>query len=301
MRLKLIEFPNTNNVLLPGLIFEPDKSSDTIVISLHGNGSSGGMYNVDKNNAIAKALTAKNTSFLTYSNTGAHLIQKFDILNNGVRQRGNFGVAYELIKDCIYDIDGAVNYVKELGYKKLILLGQSTGANKICVYNKYKKENPFSAYILTSGGDDSGIFYKQVGAKKFKTVTDKCKKAHARGKGREIVPKYISPMLISYDSLLDQIDPDGEYNTFPFYWVSEKIDIMNKKAFNEFKAIDKPCLVIYGGNDEYCHLGTENCMGILKDVTNSQTNFTYKLIQDADHSFTGFENKLAEIISNWIK
>ncbi len=300
MRLKLIEFTNTNNVLLPGLLFEPDKNCETVVISLHGNGSSGGMYNVDKNNALAKALTSKNISFLTFSNTGAHLIQKFDVLNNGVRQRGNFGVAYECIKDCIYDIDGAVEFVKSLGYKRLILLGQSTGANKICVYNKYKKDNPFSSYILTSGGDDSGIFYKQIGSKKFKRVIDKCKNAQKNGKGRNLVPKYIAPMIISYSSLLDQIDPDGDYNTFPFYWVSERVGIMTKKPFNEFIAIDKPSLVIYGSADEYCHLGAENCLGLLKEATKSKTNLTYKLINNADHSFTGYEKELAEIITNWI-
>jgi alpha-beta hydrolase superfamily lysophospholipase len=300
MRLKLIEFQNTNKVLLPGLLYEPDRASNSIVIALHGNGSSGGMYNVEKNNAIANALTSKNISYLTFSNTGAHLIQKFDILENGTRKRGNFGVAYELIKDCIYDIDGAVEYVKELGYTNLILLGQSTGANKICVYNKFKKANPFMAYILTSGGDDSGIFYKQVGAKKFKEIISKCKGEHKKGKGRNIVAKYVTPMIISYDSLFDQIDPDGEYNTFPFYWVTEATRIMKKQPFSEYTAIDKPCLVIYGENDEYCHNGAQHCLDLLKQAASLKTNFTYQLIKDTDHSFTNCESELAELISNWI-
>jgi hypothetical protein len=139
-------------------------------------------------------------------------------------------------------------------------------------YNKYKKDNHFSSYILTSGGDDSG-FSINSRFKKFKMVIDKCRSAQKNGKGRNLVPKYIAPMIISYNSLIDQIDQMVTNNTFPFYWVSERVGIMAKKPFNEFIAIDKPSLVIYGSADEYCHLGAKNCLGLLKEATKSKTKF----------------------------
>ena len=35
-------------------------------------------------------------------------------------------------------------------------------------------------------------------------------------KGRRIAPKTIGPLRISWAALLDTIDPDGDYNVFPF-------------------------------------------------------------------------------------
>ena len=52
-------------------------------------------------------------------------------------ERKRFGMAYEKIKECIEDIDGAISFLKKHGYRKFYLAGASTGANKICVYNFY--------------------------------------------------------------------------------------------------------------------------------------------------------------------
>lgn len=301
MILELVEFPNTDNIMLPALLYSPEQRTDTVVIALHGNGSSGGFYNIAKNNALGQSLTSAGYSYLTFSNIGAHMIQKFDkILDDGTTERVTGGVAYELIKHCVQDIDGAINYVKGKGYNKVILLGQSTGANKICVYHKYCPKNEVAAYILTSGGDDSGLFYVMVGAPRFKMIINNCQQKIREGKGRFLASKYTNQMVITYQSLLDQIDPDGEYNIFPFYWSLNNIAIMKKEPFIEFKQLNKPTLVVYGLNDQYCFDRTQDCVALLKHAAGKNKHYTFKTIADADHSFTNKEKVLASEICNWV-
>ena len=68
-------------------------------------------------------------------------------------------MTYELIKECILDIEGAIKFLKTLGYKIFYLAGASTGANKIVVYHYYRRKNLVTKYILIGGGDDVSIYF----------------------------------------------------------------------------------------------------------------------------------------------
>jgi len=281
-------------------LYEPDIKTDKVMISLHGNGSSVGFYSVNINNTLGKELTSKGIAYLSFSNTGAHLIQSFNQIVDGEKKRFYIGVAYELIKNCVQDIDGAVEFVKSKGYKHLYLFGNSTGANKICVYNKYKPNNPFEKYILKSGGDDAGIRYYFFGKEKFKKVLSICKAKIKSGKGRNLIPKYISNEVVSFQSYFDQLDPDGDYNTFPFYWGLNNIKIMKKKPFGEISLIKKPTLIIYGEKDEYCYGRVSDCVDLIKKKV--QINkFKFEIIPDADHGFDGKEKELALSVVGFLR
>lgn len=300
MKLELIQFPNINNFFLPGLLYEPENGSEKVLIYLHGNGSSGGFYSVELQNVFGKTLADNGISYFTFTNTGGHLIQKFDKITNGERERVVAGVAYELIKDCIGDIDGAINFVKSRGYKHIYLIGSSTGANKICIYDFYKKKNLVEKYVLESGGDDSGLYYNDVGNKKFRLALQKCREEIEKGKGRNLVPNYLYDSPISYQSLYDQINPDGDYNVFPFYWQLNGTKIMKKEPWREIKKIVKPTLVIYGDKDEYCYGKVQDCVESIKNAVVGRKNFCFEIIQSADHSYFGKSKELAEKVVSFL-
>ena len=300
MRLELVQFENTNRVLLPGLLYEPEIKTDKILIRLHGNGSSGGFYGVDNNNILGKKLTESGISYLTFTNIGGHLIQRFDQIINDGRSRILGGSAYELIKDCIYDIDGALNFVDFRGYKDIYLMGASTGANKIAVYNKYKPTNKIKKYILECGGDDAGSYYAPFGERKFNEVLEICKQKIARIQGLKLIPKKILNYPLSYQSLFDLINPEGDYNIFPFYWQLNNTVIMKKKPFGEVAKIDKPTLIVYGSEDEYCYGRVPDCVDLLKKVTAGKNNFRFEIIEGADHGFLGKWQELANKVVDFI-
>lgn len=314
--LRLISFATSDNLSLPGLLYEPEKKTDKVAIYLHGNGSSSIFYGADEMNLFGESLNRVGVSFFPFNNRGAHWIKKLNRKVDGEEERALYGMTYELIKECIYDIDGAIGFLKKLEYKTFYLIGGSTGANKIVVYNYYKsfdsaqnkEKNPVSKYILLSGGDDTGLYYEfefKKNKKKFFKVLNYCKKKSDQGKGKELVPKYIlKEPLISYQSLYDTINPDGDYNIFPFNEYINNLKLSRKPLFKEFKTVNKPTLVIYGELDEYCYGNAPRCVEILKKESASRrTNpklFTFKIIKGADHGFDGKEKELVEAIGDWL-
>lgn len=214
--------------------------------------------------------------------------------------REDYGMAYELIDECVYDIDGAISYLKTQGYGEFYLIGHSTGANKIVVYNKLKPDNEISKYVLLAGGDDCGLYYDAMGRDKFLQVLETCKKMIEKDKGRRLVPKSHSSTPISYQSLYDTINPDGNYNIFPFNEEMNGLSLATKELFSEFRSIQKQTLVVYGEADEFCYGDVKKCLNVLQEHTVDRTNFAYKTIPNADHGFSNYHRELLQSLQSLI-
>lgn len=303
--LKLLKFETTDHLWLPALLYEPKDKTEEVAIFLHGNGHASGVASADKNNTLAQAFLKHNIAYFPFNNRGASYINKLKWYVNGEKKEFKCGTAYELIKDCIHDIDGAINFLKILGYKKFILVGDSTGSNKACVYNYYKQKNEIERFILLEGGDDTGLYYQQIGAKHFTRVLEKCREEIKKGNELKFVPKSIVSYLFSYQSLYDTINPDGDYNIFPYhlYLLYNKGDSQSrpykKKLFREIKSINKKTLVVYGELDEYCS-GATNAVDILKKEVAHLEKFSFKIVPGAEHGFGGMEKELADVIDQWV-
>ncbi len=292
----LVQIKTEDGLTLPGILYKPEKSNK-VAIHLHGNGSTSVFYYDDKRDEMAKTLNDKGISFLLFNNRGAHYIKKLDVLKNGKKERKRFGMAYEKIKDCIKDIDGAIKFLKEKGYKEFYLIGESTGANKICVYHYYKPKNPISKYILLGGGDDTGIYYDQLGKKKFYELLKESKGKIKKGKGEDIISELLPEEIFSYIGFNDIANPDGDYNVFPFLEEMRKIKLSKKSLFRHFKSLNKPTLVVYGEKDEYAWGDAHKVAKILEKL---KPEFEYHVIKDADHSFSKHQGQLSKIMSNFL-
>lgn len=298
-----ISFLTKDNLKLPALLYTPERKTKKIALFLHGNGSSGTFYSPTRITTFAHHLNNEGIAFFPFNNRGAHYIMSLKKQIDEITQkRVSAGMTYELIKDCIFDIDGAIEYLKSRGYETFYVIGMSTGANKIVTYNFHKPKNEIEKYVLMCGGDDTGLYYKEFGEKKFSIILKKCKEMIEKGKGMNIVPKKFSPYFpMSYQSLYDTINPEGDYNCFPFNEELNNIKLSKKELFKEYKKINKQTLVIYGDQDEYCYGEIEKCVTILKKKTEKKDNFTYEIIPEADHGFTGKDEQLSSIISKWLK
>ncbi len=293
---KLVQIKTEDGLILPGLLYESLRSKK-VAIHLHGNGSSSVFYNDDRRDEQVEALNKKGISFLLFNNRGAHLIKKLDVIKKGKEERKRFGMAYEKIKDCIKDIDGAINYLEKLGYKKFYLIGESTGANKICVYDYYKPKNKVSKYVLLGGGDDTGIYYDILGKKKFFKLLKESKEKIKKKKGEEIIKEFLPDNIFSHIGFYDIANPDGDYNCFPFLEVIKSIKLSKKPLFRHFKSINKPTLVVYGSEDKYAWGNVPRIVEILKE---QKPEFRYKIIKEADHGFSEHQRELSRIMLNWL-
>lgn len=136
----LIDPRSTDGLQLSGLLFPSDASNTpkTAVIYLHGNGSKGIFYAHEWNRIISEVFNQLGIAYCTFNNRGGMLTVSLDTCdgNGNIVGDTHAGVWYEKIEDCMYDIDGVVEYLKNLGYERFFLMGKSTGANKICVYHE---------------------------------------------------------------------------------------------------------------------------------------------------------------------
>jgi len=293
---ELIQIKTKDGPILPGLLYKsvPGKK---IAIHLHGNGSSSVFYYDDQRDEQVSALNEKGISFLLFNNRGAHYIKKLDVIIRGKRGRKRFGMAYEKIKDCIEDIDGAISHLEKLGYKEFYLIGESTGANKIAVYHYYKKDNKVSKYILLGAGDDTGIYYDILGKKRFFKLLEESRGKIKKGKGEKIIKELLPDMIFSYIGFYDVANPDGDYNIFPFLESMKNLKLSKKRLFRHFISINKPTLVVYGEEDEYAWGDVSRVVDILKE---QKPEFDYRIIKGADHAFSQRQKELSRIISKWL-
>lgn len=210
---------------------------------MHGLG--GSIFESDRTNKLAEVFLKRRMAFFPFNNRGAHR-----------------GAATEIIRECVYDIDGAIREVRRRGYRDVTLAGHSTGANKIAVYDHYKKRNPVKRYVLLGGADDTGLLHLDL----------------ARGK----LPS------MSWHALRDMANPNGDYNVFPF-----DPAFRGKRPFRFIREIRKPSLYVYGENDEFgfdAELLAEN-VGANAEIV---------VMKDADHGFHGKEFELATLIAEWL-
>lgn len=305
MSLELVSVITTDNLELPGLLYEPTEQT-VAVVWLHGMGDTGVFYNPERINQLGKALVAKNIALLAFNNRGAHNSKTIRVIDETLPEddRGyTGGTHFERIADCVHDINGAVALLRSRGYDQLYLAGHSTGANKVCAYNARTEKTPFSKYVLAGPGDDSGLFYNELGDKKFWKALVQAKSAVNAGKALSTMPMYSGMFPFSAQAAADILNPDGDYNTFPFYEATTK-RLGRKPLFKEFGQIAIPTLIIFGDTDEYAYTagGVQQALELFKQYANPQLKnlFSYQTVQDSDHSFHNREQDFAHRVAAWL-
>lgn len=295
-RPEYLEFKTADGLTLPGLLYRAPRSNK-LAIFLHGNGTSSVFYGGKKNKLFADTLAQAGISTLYFNNRGAHLVKRLRVQKGKVDERKNFGMAHEQIRECVYDIEGAIALGKKQGFTEFYLVGFSTGANKICVYNYLKPKNPVSAYVIVCGGDDVGIYYQQLGKKKFWDMLVLAKRRTRAGRGDELMPELLPVCVFSGIGFYDIANPDGDYNVFPYYEAFKPIALSKKQLFRYFSSIEKPALVVYGERDEYIWGSAHEVVTLLRSY---RPACDYIVIPGADHGFAGYERVLARKVKQWL-
>lgn len=301
-----ISFLATDTVALPGLMYEPETTTKSVAIWLHGMGDSGVFYSPKRVTALAEQLTKRGVALLAFNNRGAHnskVLYKNEPNIPKREQRFQAGTYYELISECVFDIDGAVAFLRRQGYDNFFLAGHSTGANKICVYDAAQTTKVFTKYVLAGPGDDVGLNYLHLGEKKFLTALSYSREAVKSGKPLKVMPLYSGMHPFSAQSTFDILNPNGDYNTFPYYEATHE-PLGRKPLFEEYRDIQTPMLVVAGEHDEAMSSagGASQALDLLKDQTHSDSRSVsaFQIVPGSDHSFTDHEDEFAARMATWL-
>ena len=256
---RLVRFEATDDVGLAGLLYEA--RSPRAIVWLHGTGGAS-VFESRRTNLLASEFLARGIAFFPFNNRGAHVVRRAG------RTLG--GSAFERIRECVFDIDGAVRELRRRGYRELFLAGHSTGANKVAVYDRLRPRNRFRRYILLAGGDDTALMNATA------AQLAKAREMIRARRGDELMPR----RLMSWRAFYDVANPRGDYNVFAPPW-------------RQIKRIRRPSLYVYGDSDEYA----PNIAALAEHVG---PKAEVVVLEDTDHGFTGREGEVGTLIAEWL-
>ena len=284
MKQELVRINSIDEIEQPGILYTPNEDTDKIVIHVHG--LNGNFYENRFLDILAKSYTDKNYAFLTFNNRGRDFITEL--------LKGNdftiIGGSLERFKDCILDIDGVVNWVKEKGYKEIILEGHSYGCNKVLYYYNHKKDDSIKKIVLLAPCDIPSEGKKFLSEEEYNKAKEESTRLVQENKENELIDfSVMANGKIAAVTFFNDFLPNGE-NDFIRY-----VDGINGKS-EVLNSIHIPTLVIFGNVDE-CVL-TQPIDVVKEYLKNNLSNCNIQIIDGADHSYTGRYEELGEIIKN---
>lgn len=220
--------------------------------------------------------------FLFTHNQGSFQVMKFPYL----RKDGNLesimkGAAYEIFDDCIYDIEAWLRFVKEKGYKKVIVVSHSFGCNKIVHFLNQNQEfnDLISNIILLAPQDMVGIDKLDI----HKGMLEEAEKNIKDGYPNKLLSKnFLGFCLISSFTYNNMIKNDYIFN------IPYKRENAN---FSMIQNIKIPIYVIIGTED-----GGENSSLYMKKIVDNCWKAKYSVIESANHVFQDKEEELTNLI-----
>lgn len=283
-----------DGVLLPALWYAAGGTQ--VVIYVHGAGSSSIIRSPHMTDTFGRLCNQHGLDFIAFNNRGAGYMTKFDTVQ-GQSYMG--GMAYEVIRDFVYDLSGVIKWAAHSGYESAVLVGHSTGANKI-VYGLSSRAAyalPVAGAVLLSGGDDVALQRSRYAADTLEQIIQ-ISKEKQRSSPRHLVPPEYFPgdHPISWRSLDELLSENGDYDMFPF----KRASYAKGHAiapFRQLKSIQQPVLLAYGSEDFGTIIPVRQALGLVTGYVPSLD--TYELM-GADHNFTGFEKNIVRYVVAWI-
>ena len=146
MIVDLISTTTSDGILLDGAFFAPEPgrspTGDVDAVLLF-HGSSGNFYSGSTKN-MAEDLRAQGYACLTL-NSAAH-----DTVWRNAGDGKDYGNAFEILDRSRLDVRAGVDYLWELGYRRIGILGHSMGAVRVTYYAATEDDHRVAAVIPVS-------------------------------------------------------------------------------------------------------------------------------------------------------
>lgn len=284
MKQELVRINSIDEIEQPGILYTPSEDTDKVVIHVHG--LNGNFYENRFLDTLAKSYTDKGYAFLTFNNRGKDFIAEL-LKGDGFTIIGG---SLERFKDCVLDIEGVINWVKQKGYKEITLEGHSYGCNKVLYYYNHKKDDSIKKIVLLAPCDIPSEGKKFLNEQEYKIAKEESTRLVNEGKEKELINfSVMANGKIAAGTYYNDFLPGGE-NDFIRYaeGINGKSEILN--------SIDIPVLVIFGNVDE-CVL-TQSIDTVKGYLNNNIDDCNIQVIEGADHSYTNKYEELGDIIFN---
>lgn len=276
---RIVRFLARDGVRLNGILF--GKGSGDCVIFVHGMESS-----LFTNTSFAFASASRRGSaFFTFNNRGNGSVSSFRKMTGRKKTRIIAGTYLERFEDSVYDIEGAIDAMRRLGFRNFILCGHSTGCQKVMYYQYRKRDRRIKALVLLGPCDDYNMHRKRLG-RKYAKVSGLCRRLAGERKGNIFIGDASGFSAQRLDSVLNLGRVEARLLNYD-------------GPLKEFGALTVPILAVFGSDEENVVKPVRKYLEIL-DIRSSSRRFRGLMIDGANHSFENREAELVGRVNEWI-
>ena len=265
----LVAFPaagERKGRMLDGFYRPAGQKRAPLMVFVHGMGSN--FYRSSLKKAFLDAAPPMGLGILSFNNRGAER-----------------GTEDEKFRTCLGDLDAAMDFARRHGHRKVVLVGHSTGCQKI-VYGQAVRRYPAVAGLaLLAPADDYAVLKRDLGPR-WEAKVAWARKQVAAGKGHVLVSGLYERFTAGrFLSLSDS--RAVEANVFRY-----------GGALTQFRRVKCPVLAVFGEEEEFAAIPPAEMLGILRRRTRS-TDYDEMLIPGTGHSFKECEMELALAVCRW--
>lgn len=292
MLTELHQIVTKDKILLEGLFFKPKRKSKTAALWVSGlDGRFSG--NPNRTLTLAKIFNDKGIAFAIFDHRGQGTINSLKRKVKKGKRSALGGTAFERFEHCVYDIDAVVKFLQKRGYKKIFLLGHSTGSNKVAYHAWKTRGRGISGLILLGPVSDiAAMKRKDELGKKYKPAVRWAEAMVKKGKRKSLLPhSLVGNAFWAAERFLSITKEGGREDAFPYY--------NPRRKFYWTKNLRVPVLVLIGGKEQYADRPITEIMEAFKKQVSAKL-FTGKIVGGANHGFRGKEKELAQTIAGWI-
>jgi pimeloyl-ACP methyl ester carboxylesterase len=265
IRTELVRILTEDEVSLAGLLRRPEQGgSGAGVVMVHGYG---GNFYSDIMSFLPQALAARGMTTLAVNMRDHDLDPK-----------------RSLFEESRLDIAAAVNDLARRGARPLFLYGHSMGTNRVLYYLAATGDPRVTAAVLT--GPPGNLFewnVRMFGRDHASRVLSEAQDLVAAGRGDQWMVVDLGPL--------------GKALYTAAHVVSLRGPQTRSDPFRNIARITRPVLIVHGLADRLAD------PAVAKEISRTAPQaeqVTVSLIPGADHSFSGHEQALEEVISTWL-
>ena len=275
----LVSVRTRDGVLLAGVMAEPRRRRGPALVWVHGLGSAfaSGQPLIRE---LSARLTAAGIGYLKL-NTRGH-----DVVARAGRRLA--GAAFERFGASVEDLRAAISLARRAGYRRVILAGHSTGANKVLHYAARVRDRRVGGVILLGPVSDIAGETKRIGRRELRRRVATAERTARRD------PDALVPRAFGFWSARRYISlyrPGEAEDVFPYY--------RRDARWTALRRVRLPLAVFLGGRDEYLDRRPSEVVDAFERNAIRARSFTGIVVPGADHGFTGHEAALARSIVRW--
>ena len=286
----LISVTTEDSLKLSGLYLKGDIKKAAVVL-IHGFTSD--FYSHAFYHAIGKTISALGHAYILAQTRGTGLHTEFFKTDGSSVYIGSYA---EKIEDAHRDITAFVKFLQSEGYTDIVLAGHSLGTIKVVRYLFEGTCRAAISKLILLAPFDKNAFMERKAGKKWDEYLHMAQEKINAGNGLETVPvPEFEDFPMTYQTFVSWYNKSDSSCIWDFYRAGYINPLLSR--------ISIPVQIILGGRDEYVQYPEfqETAETAISYLKMRIQNCTTELLPNANHTFVGYENTVAQIVSMTIR